>query len=324
MKILVAFTGGTIGSVRSKSGIGTNADATKSLIDMYEKSGGKAELVTVQPYNILSENLSGKNLFVLYECISSRLDDEVDGVVVTCGTDTLQYTCAYLSYSFGLCSKPIVAVSANYPLEDKRSNGWANFCAAVDFVENNRGNGVFAAYQNDGETTKLHRASRLLPHLPYSDRAESVLNSVYGEYSDGCFVPNLSFSQREDSDEFLPKLDLGESSRVLYVQPTVGMSYPILTDKTKAVLLATYHSGTLNTADGRLKEFCTFAKSSGVPVFLTGEAEGFEYESKNALRELDVHILPTASPVAMYVKLWLTGGRAEDMYKPFGGDFIGE
>lgn len=321
MKILVVFTGGTIGSVRGKSGIGTNAESTELLIDMYEKSGGRAQLLTAQPYNILSENLSGNNLFELYKCIKARLSDEIGGVVVTCGTDTLQYTCAYLSYAFGLCSKPIAVVSANYPLEDKRSNGWANFCAAVDFVENSRGRGVFAAYQNEGDGTRLHRASRLLPHLPYSDRVHSVLDGVFGEYSHGGFVPNLGYSEQEDSKGFLPSLDLGECSRIVCVQPAVGMTYPALTKNAKAVLLATYHSGTLNTLDGRLKEFCNSAKSLNVPVFLTGEAEGFEYESKNALKELDIHILPTASPVAMYVKLWLTGGKAEDMLKPFGGDF---
>lgn len=322
MKILAVFTGGTIGSVRSGGNILPNEQSSADLLDMYRKSGGRAEFVTTRPYNILSENLSGKNLAALYGCIKSYDLSQFDGVIVTCGTDTLQYTCAYLSYAFGLCSTPIAVVSANYPLSDKRSNGLQNFSAAVTLIASGQAEGVFAAYQNSGETAKLHRASRLLPHLPYSDNVASVFDSVYGEIINGCLVLDPEFSEQDDGKDFCVDPIPGESSEILYVTPYVGMDYPKLCKDTKAVLLSTYHSGTLNTDDGKLKTFCKTADSLEIPVFLTGETSGFEYASKSVFDELNIHILPSASPVAMYVKLWLLrDGNLKDVYKPFGGDF---
>lgn len=65
-----------------------------------------------------------------------------DGIVVTHGTDTLQYTSAFLAYIFDGLNVPIVLVSANYPLDDSRSNGFENFVGAIDFIKSGSGNGV--------------------------------------------------------------------------------------------------------------------------------------------------------------------------------------
>ena len=50
-----------------------------------------------------------------------------DGVIITHGTDTLQYTAAFTGYIMAGAQIPIVLVSANYVLEDVRSNGVDNF-----------------------------------------------------------------------------------------------------------------------------------------------------------------------------------------------------
>lgn len=323
MKILTIFTGGTIGCSSFDGVLSPDKANSYLLLDMYLKSHTGVDFIPVQPYTILSENLNGSNLATLYECISSYNLNDFDGIIVTHGTDTLQYTASYLSYCFGLREIPIVMVSANYPLTDDLSNGYINFCSAVDFIKSGNHRGVFVSYKNTAESfTTIHRASRALPHLPYSDDVYSIFNSVYGKVENGTFTKNESYYEEADSNDFVCNPKLSESSDVLYIRPYAGIKYPEITADTKAILLEGYHSGTLNTSSVGLKNFCSKAYEMGVPVFLTGACKGFYYESKKLFSDLKINVLPSASPIAMYMKLWiLEKSNIGNVCLSFGGDF---
>lgn len=319
MKILVVFTGGTIGSTNADGVISPDKANSFKLLNMYSKIDNSVEFVSAQPYNILSENVCFDNMVALCDCIKSYDLSDFDGVIVTHGTDTLQYSSAYLSYYFGLCKTPIVVVSANYPLEDSRSNGLDNFCAAVNFIKAKQGRGVFVSYTNLNENSKIHRASRALPHLPYSDLVFSIRDEIYGELHGNEFVANKSYADKNDELDFS---EVDCNSEVLYIRPFVGMSFPEITENTKAILLEGYHSGTLNTSGDALQNFCKKADEKGVMVFLTGSCQGFNYESKDLFDELKINVLPPASPIAMYVKLsMLSKDKIMNVYIPRGGDF---
>ena len=321
MKILAVFTGGTIGSSKVDGVISPDCRNSYRLPEMYNEVDVGVEFTSVQPYNILSENLDGERLTALCECIRSYDLENFDGVIVAHGTDTLQYTSAYLSYVFGLCKTPIVVVSANYPLEDIRSNGFENFRSAIDFIKSGEGKGVFISYTNCGDNSKIHRASRALPHSSYSDEVYSVSDDFCGEIISGKFVKNDGFSECDDEIFLADNYRLGKRSDVIFVKSYVGMVYPEISTDTKAVLLEGYHSGTLNTSGKVFIEFCRNAKQKNVPLFLTGACEGFYYESKTLFDELGIKVLPKASPIAMYMKLWLLNkGNLNDVFLPCGGD----
>ncbi len=309
MKILTIFTGGTIGSARRgapESGvISPDSACSYALLNMYSSSHGDVEFETACPYTILSENLRAENLNSLCDCISARDLSAFDGVIVTHGTDTLQYTSSFLGFAFADSKTPVVLVSANYPLEDKRSNGFANFTAAVDFIRSKEGVGVFAAYKNNGENPRIHRAQRLLAFDAYSDRLKSVFGEYYGEIIDGKFVKNTAYS--EDENTFAPALPirLCEPSGIIFIRPYVSMTFPKLSRDTKAVLLEGWHSGTLPTDDDSFVQFCKCAESIKIPVYLTGAQSGFFYESKLKFDELNIRVLPPVSPIAAYMRLWL-------------------
>lgn len=321
MKILAVFTGGTIGSSKVDGVISPDCRNSYRLPEMYNEVDVGVEFTSVQPYNILSENLDGERLTALCECIRSYDLENFDGVIVAHGTDTLQYTSAYLSYVFGLCKTPIVVVSANYPLEDIRSNGFENFRSAIDFIKSGEGKGVFISYTNCGDNSKIHRASRALPHSSYSDEVYSVSDDFCGEIISGKFVKNDGFSECDDEIFLADNYRLGKRSDVIFVKSYVGMVYPEISTDTKAVLLEGYHSGTLNTSGEVFIEFCRNAKQKNIPLFLTGACEGFYYESKTLFDELGIKVLPKASPIAMYMKLWLLNKEnLNDVFLPCGGD----
>ena len=74
MKILVVFTGGTIGSCYNGNVISTDSSTRYKLIEMYKQRGGKAEFDTISPYTLLSENLSGEHFSLLYNAIKENIN----------------------------------------------------------------------------------------------------------------------------------------------------------------------------------------------------------------------------------------------------------
>ena len=149
MKILVIFTGGTIGSTVNGEYISTDGKKPYIILERYNKEyPNSIEWHTDNPYTILSENATIDTYRMLAKSVKAGLDKNYDGIIVTHGSDTLQYSAAFLSLILGDDVAPVMLVSSNYVLEDERANGMDNFGAAVDFIVNHRGKGVFVPYKN--------------------------------------------------------------------------------------------------------------------------------------------------------------------------------
>ena len=93
MRIAVIFTGGTIGSCIKDDFIGIDNKMQYVLLKNHEHDN-EITFETYSPYSILSENLSANEINLLQEEISKRLSEGFDGIIVTHGTDTLQYSTA--------------------------------------------------------------------------------------------------------------------------------------------------------------------------------------------------------------------------------------
>lgn len=329
MKILIVFTGGTIGSTMQGDYISADKKSTYKLISEYEKKYGRDfDYDILQPYTELSENNTGETLFALMSCIKENINGNYDGVIVTHGTDTLQYTAAALSYTFGKCDTPICLVSANYIIGDERSNGLANFRVAVNFIRQKIG-GVWVVYKNsDEENITVHNGARLLESQAFSDCFYSAGNSFYGRFDGGeNFIKNENY--RELFDEISPIIPskLNENSDfILRIDPYVGMTFPAIDPKIKYVIMGTFHSGTFNTKSECVKEFFSELRQKNITVFLTGTTAGTAYESTKAFKEMNVIPVPNIAPIALYMKIWLAETAGLDVTKiitkNLGGDFF--
>jgi len=179
MKVLVIFTGGTIGSTLKNGYIGTDDGAKFALLEPFcaEKD---TQFETTCPYTILSENLCAKELNILQSSVGEGLKKDCDGIIVTHGTDTLQYSAAALSLAFGDCKKPVILVSSAYPLDDERANGYENFRAALEFIRRKISGGVFVSYKNEDDAkTAIHGGSKLLLHAEGQADLESIDKSPF-------------------------------------------------------------------------------------------------------------------------------------------------
>lgn len=216
MNIAVIFTGGTIGSSIQQNYVSTDSQMPYRLLEMYNESQAKdnpdfPHFITVEPYTTLSEYMNGLHLNLLIASVREQLAQEIDGIIITHGTDTLPFTAAALGMCFAYARIPILLVSSNYILDDPRANGLTNFTAAVDYIydwkHTHSGHGtsneataspdtaaamyapdfpilptaVGIAYCNTGDAPKIYNALGIYNHRPFDD---SLYERPYDAYAE--------------------------------------------------------------------------------------------------------------------------------------------
>ena len=307
MNILVVFTGGTIGSTVKDGWISTDSETKYQLIELYKKryGGTGINFDKKTPYYILSENLSAAELTKLGKCINENLDNGYDGIIVTHGTDTLQYSASALSFMFSDVEIPIVLVSSAYPLENEKANGVDNFNGAVEFIKSGMGTGVYVSYKNSFENkVNIHTGTRLIAHMEASSEVFSVDNNPYAFYDNGKINLNNEYISGKVSDKINP-VEFCDYPKILVVDCHPGDEFNYKPENYNAIILVPYHSATLNTQNDKFKKFMDEAKQNEVPVFLVNVPSGEQYETTKIYKELNINVLPMCSKPAIYVKCWI-------------------
>ncbi len=300
--ITVIFTGGTIGSLQKQSWVGLDASAQYMLLNPFQERYRDVSFSVKTPYAILSEHLSGRELNLLQDAILETLREKPDGIIVTHGTDTLQYTATAMEYAFANAGVPIVFVSAAYPLEHPATNGYINFEAAVELIRGHDDGGVYVSYKNEDQSkVNIHIPSRLFQHGEQSANLYSLRNAVYATY-DGAITRCGMLPASPSSDYGV--VCYSETSSILTVESVPGSAYNYMLDSVGAILLKPYHSATLNTASDAFAGFCRRAQREEIPVFVAGVWEETQYESSKCFEELGIHVAPFGTYVSLYMKLW--------------------
>jgi L-asparaginase len=328
MKILFIFTGGTIGSTLNGDYITTEQSKAYSIISAYQKKHGiNFDYDVAEPYTELSENNTGLNIKNLAKCVKENVVKDYDGIIVTHGTDTLQFTSSAIGYTTGNNTIPVCFVSSNYPIENPLSNGLDNLHGAINFINAKLGKGTFVIYRNGNSLeTIVHRATRLISGKAFSDEVDSVFDLNYGKFDkDFNYIKNESYSEKQDEIAPLNADLLTEKcGEVAWISPYPGMVYPELNKGVKYTLLNTYHSGTINTKSQEAKRFFDKVKLSGIKVYITGVTDGPSYDSAKAFDEFGIIPIKNISPVSAFVKLWILTDEGltpdEILQKSLGGD----
>jgi L-asparaginase/Glu-tRNA(Gln) amidotransferase subunit D len=338
--ILVVFTGGTIGSTVNDGTIDTSANAPFKLLQLFRQhypNPADIHFDTLQPIQILSENLAPAAWKIIIEAIESAQPSKYDGIIVTHGTDTLAYSAAALSFYFHALAKPMLLVSSDYPLENPKGNGLANFICAVEFISQNIDTGVFVPYRNAGQAMQIHRGSRLTCSLQLSGDFYSVQGKSFMQFDGRQFTSvNTPFTEssksaRQDRDSATPNtffpLKPQFSSRILMIKPYPGLDYSHYNlASVDAVLHDLYHSGTACVTEqwGKnhsLVEYIKRCSSQGINVYLAPVIQSENaYQSTRELIAQGAEMMWNMSIEAAYVKLTLAYGNFTD--KQQISDFI--
>ncbi len=305
MKILIFATGGTIGSAFDGKTINVQSAEKCAVASEYSAQDPDTVFDVKNPVNILSELISSDDLNTLAKAVYSADTDAYDGVIFTAGSDNLGYLAAFISLIMCDTKKPVCIVAANMLMSDERSNGYQNFCTAVELIKSGM-KGVFVPYRNDDGVMYVHSAS----DIRQADLSEDFysFNGFYGIY-DGSFKELRPYIGQKIpavfSAERLPLI----SDNVMLIHPYPLLAYSRLdTNGIRAVIHTLYHSATLDSASA-----VPFVKAIGnVPFYLASLRSGRKiYQSTADILSAGAVPLYDISPECAYMKLLLACSQDE-------------
>lgn len=302
-KILVFFTGGTIGSKISGDIINVENDGKFSLIQAYERHFGKeTKFECKQVLNILSENISFNHWEILIHSLSLVDTSQYSGIIITHGSDTLVYTSALLGMYFRHIDIPVYIIASNKPIGEKGSNGLFNFASAVKQIQIGKYKGVFTLYE------KVYLPTRIMPADTFWDKFSSYGENEYLKNADFFGVSErMLFEKREKLFDDNIKLQ----NKVLLIHGYPGIDYSVFdfSKKPCCVLFVPYHSGTACASNEfgtnySLAEFIKRCITQNIMVYICGiKKTNAVYDTLHSIISAGSIPLYNISEVSAYMKL---------------------
>lgn len=135
--IAILHTGGTIASkVDYETGAVSSKFTPKELLSLYPDLSLKANLIPEMVGNLSSEDMRFEHWNLLLDAIKKH-SKNVEGIIISHGTDTMHYTSAALQYSLENLNIPILLVGSQRSSDRASSDAYSNLNAAIDFIKYN-------------------------------------------------------------------------------------------------------------------------------------------------------------------------------------------
>lgn len=278
-KVLVIYTGGTIGMVkREKDGSYIPFDFTSisSEFPEIERLDCDVEMESFDP-PLDSSNI-GPEIWVKIAQIILREYQKYDGFVILHGSDTMAYTGSALSFMFEGLNKPVILTGAQLPLNEIRTDAKENFMSALqiasDPLQRIREVGIYFEY-------KLFRANR----------AKKVHADVFSAFDSPNFPalveagvhlyyrhPTPASAYKGETFNVHDKLDVRVANLRFYPGLTPDAIEPVLFHpKTRGVIIQSYGAGNLPT-DKRLIELIQESVKAGKVLLNITQCNGGSVE----------------------------------------------
>ncbi|MEX1198912.1 MAG: asparaginase [Pseudohongiellaceae bacterium] len=134
-RLLILYTGGTIGMKQTDRGLAPASDLTTDILQMPELGPafhGDPPVIETLSYDPLldSSDMTPGHWCRMADDIARHYDDH-DGFVVLHGTDTLAYTSSALGFFLHRSGKPVVVTGAQLPFGSPRSDARNNLISSL-------------------------------------------------------------------------------------------------------------------------------------------------------------------------------------------------
>jgi len=322
-KIALIFTGGTIGAAKDfkKQYIDIKNDGEELfhlLLSQKKEIKSKYEFYykDSNPFIRLSENIIPFDWAVIAEKIASRVNQGVDGVVVTHGTDTMPYTASAISFMLSevLLPVPIVFTGSIIPFTEKDTDAIQNLYDSIVFAAKSPLSGVFVVFHGN-----VFLGNRLQSIRPHGKKFYSADDKIMATIRNDDFyelIEGKSHKRSALSKRVTPKTNIESKVTYLKVYPGFDPWYieKAIEHRTKGVILELFHSGTASTDTTESKyslipaiKMCVENSILifGVPSYNSSESI---YITTKQLEKAGLILLDGISPEAAIVKLmWLLG-----------------
>ncbi len=205
-KILLIYTGGTIGMVKDYKSNALKAFDFENikikipelkLLDCHIETTGFSSPID-------SSNMSPAYWIMIAEIIEERYQD-IDGFVVLTGTDTMSYTSSALSFILENLSKPVIFTGSQLPIGDLRTDAKENLITAIQV----------AAAQENGEP-RIKEVGLYFEYKLYRANRTTKVSSEQFEAFESPNYPHLGESgvHLNFNDPWLAKAETGKPLRL--------------------------------------------------------------------------------------------------------------
>jgi glutamyl-tRNA(Gln) amidotransferase subunit D len=318
-KIGLVMTGGTIASkLDPKTGGAHALTSVREMKRFYPELFSKVDLEIQVPFMAFTENMDSGHWIKIAESVKSLIDrDDIEGVVVTHGTDFLGYTGAALSFYLGNLGKPVVLTYSQKSVDRASSDAHLNLQCAAEMAVSDCA-GVFLvghASVNDDYCRAIKGTKARKSHSSRRDAFEAVNDIEVAKVWPDKVEFIGGHDKRDNSKEI--ELDIDVSDKVALVKFYPGQDPSILdfySLKYKGVVVEGSGLGHL-PIDGKHSWLPKLKKHirDGFVVCLAGQTLGGRvnpkvYSTGRLLEDAGVIYLEDMLPETALVKLgWILG-----------------
>ncbi|GAA3779090.1 asparaginase [Corallibacter vietnamensis] len=296
-KILLVYTGGTIGMIKNPNTGALKAfDFNNLLKRIPELKLLDCDISTVSfDEPIDSSNMCPKYWVQIAEIIETHYES-YDGFVVLHGSDTMSYTASALSFMLENLAKPVILTGSQLPIGDLRTDAKENLITSIQMASLQRRNrpvirevGLYFEYKlyRGNRTTKINAEHfEAFESLNYPHLAESGVH-IKVNYDD-LYKPNarkkLVVHKTFDTNIALIKLFPGISKPVLECM--------VYNPNLKGIVIETYGAGNATTENWFVDVIEQLIKK-GVQVINVTQCSGGsvnmgQYETSSQLKTIGV------------------------------------
>lgn len=331
-KVLIIYTGGTIGMKKTKNGYtpvgGYFSTALSGISDLCSPGFPKWEMLEMSPL-LDSSNMSVEHWNAIASIIYDSYDDYC-GFVVLHGTDTMAYTASALSFMLGGLDKPVVLTGSQIPLSELRSDGRDNLITSIIIA----GEGVVreVCLYFGGILLRGNRATKMSadglvafdsPNYPHL--AEVGISIKYNHSA-------LLRKKNSTGIDFRAFSDVPIGVLKIFPGMQFGLFEEILTERLSGIVLETFGAGNVPMGKGHLLPIIKKAFAAGAVVTVCSQCPGGAvilgaYETSSALKSAGAVSgmdMTTESAVAKLYYLFSLGLSKEKIKRMMEKNLVGE
>ncbi|MBR5102465.1 MAG: asparaginase, partial [Muribaculaceae bacterium] len=248
-KILIIYTGGTIGMIENPETHSLQPFDFTHLIDNVPKVKKLNYIIDNIQFHppIDSSNMGPEHWSEIAKAIEDNYD-HYDGFVVLHGTDTMAFTASALSFMLENLSKPVIITGSQLPIGEVRTDGEENLITALQ---------VAAATDKDGEPKVQEVAILFENYLWRGNRSTKMSADNFNAFSSNNYPELASIGLDIEFNEKalfrLPskrplKVRYNMNPNVMFLELNPGMTqstmkYLLNAPDIKGIVLKTYGAG---------------------------------------------------------------------------------
>ena len=318
--VVMIITGGTISSrLDPKSGAVISTDS-KEILNIAPEIKEICNITKIEsPFMKFSENMSFSDWKILAEICEKNLNDEnVDGIIITHGTDFLHYTSAALSFFIKDLNKPIALTYSQRSIDRGSTDAALNLICAAKYAISDIAEVALIGHKNTNDKSCLAMPGTKVRKMHTSRRdAFKIINSEpLAEITKDKLEILKEFNARSKNKV---KLDAKFSDKVALIQIYPGQDPSILEfyerQGYKGIILEVSGIGQVPTQDAKFNWLPKIKKSiqngmviCATPQTIYGRLNPNVYTAGRELQKTGIVFLKDMLSETALIKLsWVLG-----------------